>query len=208
MNLACLFAKVGYLDLAVVYMERATKSFESLSWLKRRSYRDLFLGQRSLFKCATGQYDAVEDDHAQARGREIPSLTWAQAKVHLHRRDFPTAELLLRKSLEYSDRVNASFHPGNLDIYLDLAEAQFGQAKHDDAFASLQEARDIVAEFALPADDTWRKALATWRQRAGELGRADLAASLDAELALATEMSEPGIKILERFRVQDSAPSD
>jgi hypothetical protein len=83
-----------------------------------------------------------------------------------------------------------------------LAEALFGQSKLDDAFAALQEARSIVADFALPGDAAWRKTLETWLQRARELGKAEVAASLDAELQKMPAAAEQRVTILEKFRIR------
>jgi hypothetical protein len=111
----------------------------------------------------------------------------------------------LRKRIAHYDRIGTSNRPLLLDTRIDLAEALFGQAKHDEAFASFAEARSIVADFALPADHAWRKALATWLQRAKDLGRTELAAALEKELAQVSATPMQAITILEKFRIQPPA---
>jgi hypothetical protein len=86
-----------------------------------------------------------------------------------------------------------------------LAESLFGQVNYEAAFASLQEARSIVADFALPPDAAWRKTLETWLQRARELGKADVVASLEADLQAMPAAVEQRITILEKFRIHPPA---
>ena len=116
------------------------------------------------------------------------------------------AEQSLRKYRKLTSALGTLHRPGLVDSTLDFAESLFGQAKHDDAFASLHEARSIVADFALPSDAAWRKTLETWLQRARELGKADLVASLEADLQAMPAAAEQRITILKKFRIHPQAP--
>jgi len=66
----------------------------------------------------------------------------------------------------------------------------------------LQDARAIAADFALPADEAWRKALADWLKRVREIGKADVAASLQADLQALPMKMEQRVTILDKFRLQ------
>ncbi len=98
--------------------------------------------------------------------------------------------------------------PENINPALDpRRKALFGQAKHDEAFVAFQEARSIVADFALPPDDAWRNALTTWLQRAKDLGRTELVAPLESELAQASGAPNQAITILEKLRIHADRPN-
>lgn len=121
------------------------------------------------------------------------------------RREFVEAERILCNTIGQWANLGTSHRPENIDNCLDLAEALFGQLKHDAAFASLQEARSIVADFAMPADAAWCKTLETWLQRAREPGKADEVASLEAELQKIPVTANHVITILEKFRIHPQA---
>ena len=106
---------------------------------------------------------------------------------------------------EYWQKLGTTHRPEILHPTLDLAEAYYGQAKHEAAFETLREARSIVADFALPPDAAWRKTLETWLQRARDLGKADEVASLETDLQEMAGMSFHGITILEKFRIHPQA---
>jgi hypothetical protein len=88
------------------------------------------------------------------------------------------------------------------DLTEDLAESQFGQGKHEEAFATFEEARKIVSDFALPHDKEWRTALARWLQRARDLDRPAMAASLEAEVQQKATSADGRVMILDTFRVR------
>ena len=56
--------------------------------------------------------------------------------------------------------------------------------------------------FELPPEPDWRKALEGWRQRAQELGRTDVVASLDADLQKMPATLETAITISDRLRIR------
>ena len=129
----------------------------------------------------------------------------ARAMISLSRAESDHAERLLRRSLDSKNAVGTLRRPEFFGETLLLAEALFGQGKHGDAFASFEEARSIVADFALPADYAWRKALEIWLKRAKDLGRTELAASLESEIAQASATPVQAITILEKFRIHPKA---
>jgi hypothetical protein len=83
-----------------------------------------------------------------------------------------------------------------------LADVLRDEGKHDEALAMLQEARSIVADFALPADAAWRRALQNWLHHARVLGNNDVAASLQAELDQSAASTTQAVTILEKFKVR------
>ncbi len=85
---------------------------------------------------------------------------------------------------------------------LELAECLFGQGKHEEAFTAVHEARLIVAEFALPADAVWRRAMHAWLGRAQELGRPDAATWLAAEVQRLADVPDQRITASERLRIR------
>jgi tetratricopeptide (TPR) repeat protein len=203
LNLVFLFTRMNYLDEAKLHLAEAQQLLDTLGRRSRNGFQGLFLAARSLLNCAAGQYEAAENDIAL--GPNAGDLLWAKAKVHLARREYFQAEQILRKTIGEWEKLGTSHRPENLDLTLDLAEALFGQANHDIAFASLQEARSIVADFALPPDAAWRKTLEAWLQRARELGKADVAASLETELTKIPVTANQAVTILEKFRIHPQA---
>lgn len=152
---------------------------------------------------ASGNFAEAEEELERSKNREYPTCMRARAKLMLVRQEYNQAEQVLGKYLKQERKKGLRDRPEFLDPKLDLAEAFFGQTKHDDAFASMQEARSIVADFALPPDAAWRKSLETWLQRAREIGKADVAASLDAELQVMPAAVEQRVTILEKFRIRE-----
>jgi len=205
LNLTFLILKLNNPHEAKPHLEEAEKLFTGLGWLSRRSFRDLFLSYRALWNCALGQYEAAEKDIATASNSEYGNLLWAQAKVRLAQKEFHQAEGILLKDRVYWKKLGTTQRPETLHPTLDLAEAYYGQAKHEAAFETLREARSIVADFALPPDAAWRKTLETWLQRARELGKADEVASLEADLREMAGTAIHAITILEKFRIHPQA---
>jgi hypothetical protein len=64
------------------------------------------------------------------------------------------------------------------------------------------EARSIVADFHLPLDAYWQQTLKTWLPRLRDLGKADLAAQLDAELQQTPASASHAVTILDKLRIQ------
>jgi tetratricopeptide (TPR) repeat protein len=169
-------------------------------------YRDSFFLLRAHWHCAVGQFEEAERLCTQTQlGAADSFFARVQAEIDLARKDYLGAERIVRDHLDMQGRVGTTHRQDLLPHTLALADALFGQAKHDDAFASLAEARLIVADFALPADDAWRKTLGSWLQRAKDLARTELAALLEKELAQVSATPMQAITILEKFRIQPPA---
>ncbi len=172
---------------------------------QQRVLGDLITGYKALAMCGAANYEEAVSELNHVTDLERTELLRARAAISLARGDFQHAEQMARRFLGAADLAGARRRPLFFWAHLSLADSLFGQAKHDDAFASFEEARAIVADFALPADDAWRKALATWLQRAKELGRSELAASIEKELAQVSATPMQAITILEKFRIQPPA---
>ena len=198
LNLIALFLDVNCLPEAGNLLDEVDPLIAKASRANRKTFADMALARRCLLHCARGEYDAVE--RAAVRAYDPKMVVQSQYKVLLARGKFGEAEAMIREAIQPANAL-AVRYPWNLEPLLDLAEAQFGQSKHDGAFGSFEEARSMVAEFAMPPDALWRKALATWAERARAVGRSDLAAVFAAELATATAIPDQAITILGKFRV-------
>ena len=206
LNLMYLFLKVNDLEEAKLQREEARPLLKKLARRNRRVLSDTFLGHECLWNCAAGQYDVAWRGLVKAYDPNQGNLLWARGKIHLARREYARAEEPLRKTRDAEQILGVPPLPESLEPRLDLAESLFGQAKHDEAFAVVQEARAIVADFAIPRDPDWRRTLATWLQRAKDLDKAELAASLQMELDNAAVAPVQAITILEKFRLHRQAP--
>jgi tetratricopeptide (TPR) repeat protein len=205
LNLVNLLVNMRCLDQARPLLIEAERLLGTVGQSSRQAFRIKFLENRSLWHCAIGDYAAASSDASDAGQTESAAFLWVQAKVHLARNEFAQAEPLLRQSRELVGKTKTLHCPENLEPTLDLAEAQFGQAKHSDAFATLQDARSIVADFALPPDAIWKKSLETWLQRARDVGKMDIATTLQAELATIPAAANQAFTVLEKFRISDDA---
>jgi tetratricopeptide (TPR) repeat protein len=205
LKLVDLFFHFNELSEARFHLEDADSLFLRLASRGKSRYWDLLKAKRCLWRCKNGNY---EEAWIECEGIKSPRfLSSIKTKVFLARKDFDLAEQQIRIFLAIEWKARPLHHPNLLEPTLDLTEALFGQGKHEDAFASLQEARSIVADFALPPDAAWRKTLETWLRRARELGKADVAASLEAELQAMPAMANQAITILEKFRLPPQAAS-
>ena len=204
LELAGLFIYAGELDEAKHCLQAAESLIGKPSFQRRN---EPFLALKCFLHIALGQHAEAANVLESAHKRFSEGLLPARVAVQLTGGQYKEAEQTLLRFFESMRKVGTLHRPGLEGWKLDLAESLFGQAKHDDAFASLQEARSIVADFALPADAAWRKTLEKWLQRTRELGRAEVAASLEAELQAMPAMANQAITILERFRLHPQAAS-
>jgi tetratricopeptide (TPR) repeat protein len=204
--LVYLLTEANELAAAEHHLVKLDELFSQMSPRLQTDYRTFNLVLRAHCHCAMRQFAEAERLYA-----EVPVnpndrlLVRLSAQIDLARHDFVGAERTLRGHLDAQQTMAPLHRPNLLPHTVLLAEALFGQAKHDDAIASFEEARSIVADFALPADDAWRKTLATWLQRAKDLGETELAESLEKELAQAAATPNQAITILEKFRIQPPA---
>jgi tetratricopeptide (TPR) repeat protein len=184
----------------------ASELHERLDGKKRAALNDHHFLLRAHWLCAIGDFEQAGQMIAKARpGPEDPLFVRVQARIEIARGNHAAAEQVLHPFLELQRSMGTTHRPDLLPHALALAESLFGQGKHDEAFAAFQDARGIVADFALPADAAWQKTLQTWLQRAKDLGRTDLAASLEAELQKIPANVNQAITILEKLRIQAPA---
>ena len=202
LNLVFLFVRMDapaeardHLEEADAIVPKLTRQQEATLGDYHRAVAALLLYAEGRFADAAGQLrDVKNQDHLL--GLHV------RAKLHLVAREFSQAEQVLHKLFDLERDKGSAHRPGLQDHTMDLAESLFGQGKVDDAFAALQKARAIVADFALPTTTAWRQALIRWLQRAQELGRTDAVASLETELQQAPAASDHGITISTRLRVR------
>lgn len=204
--LAYLLIEAGDLGHAECRLREVEAAYSRFDARGKNSYQDSLFLLRAHWHCAAGQGERAKHwcDQARVGTSDIFDVR-VRAQVEFRRQNYVGAEQMLRDHLEMQGRLGTARRPDLLPHRVTLADALFHQSKHDDAFASFEEARAIVADFALPADDAWRKALATWLQRAKDLGRTELATSLEKELAQASATRVQAITILDKFRIRPRA---
>ena len=120
------------------------------------------------------------------------------------RNEYHEAEALLGRFLD-GGIERAKNRPQLLEAMVDYAESLFGQDQHETAYVALFAARTQVTRNSMPPPEVWRKTLETWLQRAHDLGRPDLVASLEAEIQAIPATANRGITILEKFRISPPA---
>lgn len=204
-SIAYLLMETGELASASRHLDEAAAVMESLPRRYQQHYCDSHRRAVAYLEILSGNFLAAEEQLVNVHDSTNPSTQAVRAKLHLKRLEYAEAEKSLRLFQKNQTMLGNLHRPGLLETTLDLADALFHQSKNDDAFASFEEARAIVADFALPADGAWRKALATWLQRAKDLGRTELAASLEQELAKASATPVQAITILDKFRIRPRA---
>jgi tetratricopeptide (TPR) repeat protein len=205
LNLAFLFMEMRELAEADAHLDAAGSMLPLLGERGRARFVDHYVGTCALWDCEAGKFADAESELADAGHADYPVCLRVRAILHRVRGEFAEAERLLRKYQENIRKTGTLHRPEMLKATLEFAECLFGQSKHDEAFAALQEAQSLVAEFALPTDAAWKKTLVTWLQRARDLGKADVVASLEVELQRIPPASEQSIAILEKFRIHKTA---
>jgi tetratricopeptide (TPR) repeat protein len=202
LNLSHLAVQVKQLDEARWHLEQADVVLRSISRLQRRSVHDYCLGCWCEWKCAAGLYEEAWDDCARARDPNHAAILFIRARVELARKNYPQAEKFLRKRWEAERKKGTLHRPDLLASTLVLAESLLGQGKHVEAFAALQEARSIVADFGIPRDAGWAATLRTWLEQAQQLARSADAAALEQELGAIPTMTSTAVIALDRFRIR------
>jgi tetratricopeptide (TPR) repeat protein len=202
LNLVFLFLEMHALADARSHILEADEVFAGLIKGRQARYADHYRALRALLMFALGQFANAASEVGKAANRDYSACLRVRAKLHLVRLEYSQAEELLRKFSDLERKKGPLHRPELRNHTLDLAESLFGLGKHHDAFAALEEARAIVADFELPPEPIWRKALESWRQRAQALGRTDAVASLDAELQKMPATLEHGITVSDRLRIR------
>ncbi|HMF19392.1 MAG TPA: hypothetical protein VKE98_19450 [Gemmataceae bacterium] len=202
LNLVFLFVRMDALEEAADHLEEADALVPKLAKRQRTVLGDHHCGMHALLLHAEGRYADAADALRALTKRDSSQYLHIRARLHLVAGEFSEAEQDLRKLLDQEGKQGSAHRPDLRDHVVELAESLFGQGKVDDAFRTLEEARSIVADFALPVDTSWRRALTRWRQRAEELGRTDALASLEADLQRIQTTPEQGITISTRLRVR------
>jgi tetratricopeptide (TPR) repeat protein len=205
MNLVSLLVGMDELAEAKLHLNEVDSLWRVVTKRRRSSYHESYVILHSQLQYKAGNLAEARSELEKGHKPDSVRSLAIRAKLCLTANEHFQAEQLLRKYQDQERRKGTLHRPDLLDGTLDLAEALFGQAKHDVAFASLQEARSIVADFALPADAAWRKTLETWLQRARELGKPEVVASLEADLQRMPATANQAVTILEKFRIHPQA---
>jgi tetratricopeptide (TPR) repeat protein len=201
LNLVFLFIEMRELAVSQHHLQAADSIIVGLNKRGRARFHDQHVAMRALWKHASGQFADAGSEVEKAHDPDYVTCLRVRAQLHLIRQEFSAAEQLLGKYFDQEKKKGPLHRPELRDQTLDLAECLFGQGKHEPAFLASQEARAIVADFALPLDAGWRKTLEAWLQRARELGKADEIAALDAELQKIPAKATQAVTILEKFRI-------
>jgi tetratricopeptide (TPR) repeat protein len=201
LNLVFLFIEMCELAEAQHHLQEADSIVVGLKKRSRAKFHDQHIAMRAHWKYASGKFADAGSEVEKAHNPDYAACLRVRAKLHLIRQEFSEAEQVLGKYFDQEKKKGPLHRPELRDQTLDLAECLFGQGKHEPAFLALQEARAIVADFALPLDAGWRKTLEAWLQRARELGKADAIAALDAELQKIPAKATQAVTILEKFRI-------
>jgi tetratricopeptide (TPR) repeat protein len=206
-NMAALLMELGEMKEARLQLEAADELLPNVGKRDVAFVSEVALMYWCLWKCAAGLHAEAENDLQRAHDPELRSFLRARASICMARGEYEKAERLARKALAGPDVIGPLHRPESVPYYLDVAESIHGQGRADEAFLTFQKARSIFADFALPPDAAWRKSLETWLQRARQLGKADVAASLEAELQAIPATANQAITILEKFRVRRTTPT-
>jgi tetratricopeptide (TPR) repeat protein len=201
LNLVFLFVEMHELAEAKDRLEEADAVFLDASRKQQAAYGNHYHAIRALVFYSLGQFANAGSELDRAPTVNYPACLRVRAMLCLVRRDFAEAEALGRRYLDLERKKGTLHRPELRNHLLDLAESLYGQGKLDDAFHTVEEARSITADYALPANRAWRRVLETWRQRAHELKRPDAVASFDAELHALAVKPEQGIMVSDRLRV-------
>ncbi|MBI3821958.1 MAG: tetratricopeptide repeat protein [Planctomycetes bacterium] len=202
LNLAFLLMEMNELAEAELQLREADALAPMLSKRTYTGWHDHYHVVCAHWESQMGKHAAAEAELADVRNQDYPPCLRERARLHLARREFIQAEQLLRKYQEAESKKGTLHIPDKLKPTLEFADSMFGQKKVDDAFAALQEARAIVADFKIPADGEWRAVLTTWLQRAKDAGRPDLARSLEDEIARIPVTTPTAVTILEKIRAR------
>jgi tetratricopeptide (TPR) repeat protein len=202
LNLAFLFLQMHEVTEAADHMKEAGELLAELAAKRRIRFHDHYQAMRGLLRYAEGRFADAAHEVELARDANYPACLRVRAKLHLVRQEFAEAERLSRQYADFEGKKGSLHRPELRDHLLDLAEGLFGQGKVDEAMATMREALSIVADFALPADVTWRRALEGWLRRAPEARKDDMRAALAAELDRIATMPEHGITISDRLRIR------
>jgi tetratricopeptide (TPR) repeat protein len=206
LNLAFLFMEMHELREAELQLRDADALEPLLTNKAQAGWEDHYIAICAMWEFEASNYVEAEREIAQARNPEYPACLRLRARLQLAKQQFAEAEDLTRRYFAFEKKKGTLHRPDLLKATLELAEALFGQGKRDDALAAFQEARSIVADFALPHDAEWGKTLEVWATRARQLDRLELADALEKELAAISARPSKAIMILEKFRVH--SPSE
>jgi hypothetical protein len=202
MNLAFLFMEMHELNEAELQLREADLIVPMLSKRIMAHWEDHYLAMCALWEFESGSYANAEVEIVRAKNQEYPACLRIRAKLHMVRAEFAQAEALLRRYMDGERTKGTLLRPDLLKQRVELTEAIFGQGKVDDAIATFEEARQIVADFKLPCDRDWQRTVETWIKRARDVGKLELAAALEGDMQNTPAPREQRITILDKLRVR------
>lgn len=200
LNLVHLFVHMDALPLAAEHLQRAELLFSKLSAREQKASAAFYQATRALVSLERQEMDGAAQQLDQIPDAKYPLGLALRGRLLLARSQCAEAEPLLRQHIDGQRATGSSHRPDLRHTWLDLADCLHGQGKHAEAFAALEEARAISADFQLPPSREWRRAIATWQQRALKLNRHDEAAWLSAELDRLRTGPEHAIIVSDRLR--------
>jgi predicted negative regulator of RcsB-dependent stress response len=202
LNLVCVFLEMQETEAMRYHLFEADSYFDTLTKSYRKQFHDHLIALRARCLFERKKYEAAWKQLDEAVDPRNLNIMRMRGRLHLHDGEYAEAETWLSRYDEGHRRICVAHHPQHLDLRLHLAEGQYHQNKVDAAFASLAEARSLVADFSLPRGAKWRNKLQPWLERTEQHGMADLANVIAAELRQTSPASETAIMVLERFRAQ------
>jgi tetratricopeptide (TPR) repeat protein len=200
MNIAFVLIEIGAADQAEPHLETAAAALPLAPRGDRASLQEGLIMLRCRMHCALGDFARAEEEISHAANPDQSGFDQIRAAVSLSRGEFARAEAWARSDFANPGFVGETHRPETLELRLILANALFGQAKLEEAFKAFEEARSVVADFGMPADEYWRKTLATWLQRAKDEDRAILATSLEQEITKVAATPLQAVMVLDKLR--------
>jgi len=205
-NLTLVFIAFDELAEARARLHEAEELFPTLNKANQGALHDPLYGLRARWNLDAGNIDESRSDCERLQDPSGRIALRMRAKLHLRQQEHAEAEVLLQ---EFRDRLRNTGmlrHPDHVEPLMDLAECQYHLGDRDVAFTTLDEARGLAAEFALPSNAKWKSRLHPWLERAKEIGNTTAVRNLDAELRVPPTSTEQSIMILDKFRIHRRGP--
>lgn len=200
LNLAFLFMEMRELHEAELQLRDADVLAPLLQSKVMAQWNDHYAAICAMWEFQAGNFQLAEEELARAKNPDYPACLRMRMKLHIVRMEFAKAEALARVFQAAEHKRGVLHRPEMLSPTLDLSEALFGLGKQEAAFATFEEARAIVVDYAIPSDVAWRKLLELWLKRARDSKRSELAEALEKDLAKIASLPSKATTILDKFK--------
>jgi tetratricopeptide (TPR) repeat protein len=205
-NLVCIFLEMEEIAAMRYHLRGAEGFFNALPKGPRKQFQDHFLALRARCLFERRKVDAAWDMLEDALDPHHMNILRIRGRLHLHEGEYAEAESYFAHYEAEQSKICVAHHPQHLELRVYLAECQYHLGKFDAAFASIEKARSLIADFALPRDERWREKLQPWHDRAVQHGKMELANAIAEELRRTLTANETAVVVLERFRGQMHVP--